>query len=104
MKIYAVNIIIKLNAPKRPTRRHFLNMISNVISNSRKGTVHAITPAKALSKGDCPNCARKFSKSSNLLTAAYTKSTIKRKQIISTMIFLSVVDMFIFVLIICSDL
>lgn len=76
MKMYVVNIIIRLNAPKRPIILHFFKEISNARNNSSTGTIHAIKPAKVLSKGDCPNCTRKFSKSINLLTAAYTNSKI----------------------------
>lgn len=83
--MYDVNMTIKLKDAKRLINLHLFKTINNAISNSIIGTIQTIDPAKALNKGDCPNCTRKFSKSNNLLTAAYVNRTAYDKQIMSRM-------------------
>jgi hypothetical protein len=55
MKMYAVKMVIKLNAAHIAKNRVEENSSNPAISNSIIGTAHDTIPAKELTSGDCPN-------------------------------------------------
>ncbi len=74
--MYIVKAIIKKKDEYIPNNLVLLKHNIKTINSSTVNTKGTINCAYALSNGDWASCTLKFSKSSNLLIAAYTNSKI----------------------------